>query len=117
MALFGKKKNTENKEIKSEAKAKLSSRDFSHVLLQPRVTEKATVVSENASVYVFDVFADATARDVHEAVKVFYKETPTKVNMVKVPSKKVFARGKRGVKSGGKKAYVYFKKGTTIEVI
>jgi len=42
---------------------------------------------------------------------------PEKVRVAAIPAKKVFVRGKKGVKSGGKKAYVYLKKGDKIELI
>jgi ribosomal protein L23 len=37
--------------------------------------------------------------------------------MVNIPKKNVFVRGKWGTKGGGKKAYVYLKKGDKIESI
>jgi ribosomal protein L23 len=86
-------------------------------LKQPRITEKASFVSEIGNVYVFDIDTKATKRDVVEAVRYFYKADPIRVNITMRPSKKVFVRGKRGVKSGGKKAYVYFEKGASIEII
>ena len=42
---------------------------------------------------------------------------PTRVNIAKIPSKRTLSRGKRGVKKGGKKAYVYLKEGDKIELI
>ena len=94
-------------------------KDVPAVLRHARVTEKATSMSERG-VYVFDVSPRATKEDVREAVKALYKVTPLKINMVRVPSKKVSLRGaqnKYGVKSGGKKAYVFVKKGDTIDIV
>lgn len=133
MVFFGSKKNDKPKAdapAKAEKKPKAakpvkaadatakagSGRDVTSVLKHPRITEKATAVS-GANVYVFDVMPKATKKDVIEAVRHFYKAEPTKVNMTKVHSKRVFVRGTWGVKSGGKKAYVYFKEGQTIEII
>lgn len=93
----------------------LKSEGFSSVLLGPRITEKATHVSEHASVYTFNVSQDANKSMVSEAVTRLYKVNPRKVRIVTIPSKRVFVRGKRGVKTGGRKAYVYLKKGETIE--
>lgn len=127
MALFGSKKNTEKKEAKPKAEKKApaekaavptnSSRDLTSILRNPRITEKATLVSEASNVYVFDVAISASKKDVAEAVKFYYKAAPVKVNIVTVPAKRVFRRGKKGVKSGGKKAYVFLKKGETIEIL
>lgn len=94
-------------------------KDITLVLKHPRVTEKATLQSERG-VYVFDVASRATKSDVAEAVMALYKITPLKINMVKIPSKRIRIRnqqGKYGVKSGGKKAYIYVKKGDTIDVV
>jgi len=51
------------------------------------------------------------------AVAEVYKVTPVRVSVTSVPSKKVFVRGKKGVKSGGKKAYVYLAKKDKIEIV
>lgn len=87
---------------------------FADIILRPRITEKANFASE-ANVHAFEVAPSATKTQVASAIKAFYKVTPVKVNMVKNPSKTVFIRGKKGVKSGVKKAYVYLKKGDKIE--
>lgn len=105
-------KTTENKtHLKSASR-------FSSVLKQPRITEKATIKAENG-VYVFEVNVNATKKEIGSAVMHYYKVVPVKVNIVKIPAKKIFSRakGKKGVKAGGKKAYVYLKKGDKIEVI
>lgn len=87
---------------------------YADVLLRPRITEKANFAAES-NVHTFEISASATKKQVFEAVKAFYKVTPIKVNVVKNPAKTVFVRGKKGVKSGVKKAYVYLKKGDKIE--
>jgi ribosomal protein L23 len=43
-----------------------------------------------------------------------YGVTPTKIAITQIKEKIVFRRGKTGVRSGGKKAVVYLKKGETI---
>lgn len=88
-----------------------------NVLRRPRITEKAALLGDKANVYVFDVASGATKKSIAASVKAAYKVTPLRVHTAKVASKSVFIRGKRGVKSGGKKAYVYLKKGDKIELI
>jgi large subunit ribosomal protein L23 len=117
MALFT-KKGTKKESIKSAAPVRssiVSSR--MHVLARPRITEKATLHAD-VSAYVFDVSARATKRDIISAVAEIYKVTPSKVRIVNVPTKQIrnMRTGKRGVKRGGKKAYVYLKKGETITI-
>jgi large subunit ribosomal protein L23 len=86
------------------------------IIKNPRITEKSSLVAgQNA--YVFDVATDATKKAVAFAVKDQYKVVPVKVNIVRYPSKRVFTRGKEGSRGGGKKAYVYLKKGDTIQAV
>lgn len=96
-----------------------SGKDLARVLIQPRITEKATI-SQDKGVYVFNVDLRANKKDVSDAVAHLFKVTPIKINMTRVPSKKIAVRsrrGKTGVKSGGKKAYVYLKKGDSISIV
>ena len=86
------------------------------IIKRPRVTEKASAVNANG-VYVFEISKEATKTQVSAAIALMYKVTPEKVRVVTIPAKKVIVRGKMGVKSGGKKAYVYLKSGDKIEII
>lgn len=90
---------------------------MSDILKNPRITEKATAHGE-LGVYTFDVAEVATKRSVAGAIAALYKVTPRKVRIVTVPSKmkRSVRTGARGVSRGGKKAYVYLKKGDTITI-
>ena len=88
-----------------------------NILLRPRITEKAALGTDKLNVYVFEVMPRATKKSISASVRDVYGVTPEKVRVTTMPSKQVFVRGKKGVKSGGKKAYVYLKKGDKIEVI
>ena len=89
-------------------------KDLSQVLIRPHITEKATM-SDESSVYVFEIGPKSTKSAVKKAFVEKYKITPLKVSTVTIPAKKVIVRNKRGKKSGYKKAYVYLKAGTKIE--
>ena len=89
-------------------------KDLSEILIRPRITEKATMSAES-SVYVFEIDSKSKKAEVDRAFVEKYKITPIKINTVTIPAKNVFVRGKRGKKSGYKKAYVYLKKGEKIE--
>lgn len=123
MALFGRKKNTEKKAAPSAKTsaapraAVSATRDLSHVLRHARITEKATI-NQMFGVYVFDIATSVSKRDVMQAVKSLYNVTPRKVAVVTVPKKNIrsMRTGRTGVKGGGKKAYVYLKKGETITI-
>ncbi|MFH0804015.1 MAG: 50S ribosomal protein L23 [Candidatus Zambryskibacteria bacterium] len=87
---------------------------YADILLRPRITEKATFVA-GTNVHTFEIASSATKKQVAEAVRVFYKVSPVKINIVKNPTKEIFLRGKKGTKAGVKKAYVYLKQGDKIE--
>lgn len=91
-------------------------KDLNHILIRPHITEKATFSSEN-SVYVFVVDPKSTKSIVAKAFVEKYKIVPVKITTVTIPSKSVIVRGKKGKKSGYKKAYIYLKKGTKLENI
>ncbi len=122
MALFGKNKKTEVKKDAVAVPATVTKTagttipsDSAHVLLNPRITEKATMHSAD-SVYTFHVAESANKHQIAQAVRELYKVTPRMVRVVRIPSKikRNMRTGKEGVKKGGKKAYVYLKKGDTI---
>jgi large subunit ribosomal protein L23 len=91
-------------------------RSVSDVLLRPRITEKGTIVSAHRA-YAFNVAPWANKREIAAAVMAAYKVTPTKVTVARIPRKSRFVRGKWGVKTGGKKAYVFLKEGEEIEFV
>lgn len=95
---------------------KNTSAKISDVLLSPRVTEKGAISADH-NAYIFNVNPRATKTSIAAAVTSMYKVTPIKVTTVTIPTKRVFAKGKRGTKGGGKKAYVYLKKGDQIQII
>lgn len=88
-----------------------------NVLLKPRITEKAALGADKSNVYIFEVTSDATKKSISASIHDAYGVRPEKVRVAAIPPKRVFVRGKRGVKSGGKKAYVYLKHGDKIELI
>lgn len=87
------------------------------VLKKPRITEKAAIQGSERGVHVFEVTPDATRKSVSASIRDAYKVTPERVRLAAIPRKRVLVRGKRGVKGGGKKAYVYLKKGDKIELL
>lgn len=86
------------------------------LIKNPRITEKASFHAEN-NVYTFDVAPSANKTEIKKAIFQLYKIKPVKVNILKIKEKAVMLRGKRSMKSGGKKALVYFKKGEKIDFI
>jgi len=108
-----KKKPVSSKSKGVKTKARKAAGD---VLLRPRITEKATFLAGDG-VYVFEVSPRATKTDVKDAILDVYGVSAIRINITQIPNRKVFYRGKKGVKSGGKKALVYLKKGDKIEFV
>lgn len=118
MALFSRKTKTEKKvEDKVSSPTVRALGTAASILMSPRITEKATAVTEGG-VYVFNVHPAATKKAIHKAVEELYRVKPRKVRVVNIPSKYKMSRNQRtfGATARGRKAYVYLKKGETIEL-
>jgi large subunit ribosomal protein L23 len=123
MALFSRKKKADV-EPQAQAvgkvapKALSTDRDLVSVITGPRITEKAVSLGD-ANVYTFTVRRDATKFLVRDAIKALYGVTPMKINIVnKKPATRLAGARNRMVKVAGmKKAYVYLKKGDTINLV
>lgn len=89
---------------------------MTNIIKNPRVTEKASFGMEQ-NVYTFDISAGANKTEIKKAIFALYKVKPIRVNVLSVPKKKTFSRGKAGVKGGGRKALVYLKVGDKIEFV
>lgn len=95
-----------------------TTKEHTTLIKKAVVTEKSAMVAgAKLPVYTFEVGESATKATVISAIKAKYKVTPVKVNIMNVPSKRVIVRGRRGVKSGYKKALVYLKAGNKIEIV
>jgi large subunit ribosomal protein L23 len=125
MAIFGSKKAPTTKAPVKKAPASVAVvatkkqhvvAGIKNVIRRPRLTEKAANLS-SANVYTFEVTPNATKHDIAHAVQVLYKVSPTRVNVVNVIGKKVALKTRRGfgVKNNMRKAYVFLKKGDTID--
>lgn len=88
------------------------------LLSRPRVTEKATFVAGAKSpVYTFEVSPKATKVAISQEIVTKYKVKPVKVNIVNLPAKRVFVRGRRGQTAAVKKAFVFLKPGDKIDLV
>jgi len=95
-----------------------SNMKASEVLLRPRLTEKAVNLMEK-NIYVFDVSLRANKVMIKTAIKDVYNVEPAKIAIASIKTKKKRSpkTGKIGTKSGGKKAYIYLKKGDSISIM
>ncbi len=86
------------------------------IIKNGRVTEKGSSISAQ-NVYTFDIVKNTNKTEIKKVIFALYKVHPTKVNIAPVPKKRVSFKGHVNVRGGGKKAFVYLKKGDKIEFI
>ena len=86
------------------------------IIKNGRITEKASFMQEQ-NVYTFDVSSSANKTEIKKVIFTLYKVKPVRVNILPVPYKQTFSKGKKGMRCGGKKALVYLKKGDKIEFV
>ena len=91
----------------------MSQERLLNILLKRHSTEK-TVNAEGDSTYTFLVASDATKPEIKSAVEQFFGVRVKKVR-TSCKAKQRFFRGRKGVVSGFKKAYVILNKGHTID--
>ena len=122
MGLFGTKKSDAEKEVvvseKTTTPAQVLPRDVASALIKPRITEKAALLLEK-NVYTFEIKKGASKYDVRDAVKSLYNVTPVQIRIVnQVPRHFMSkARGRKMMVHGLRKAYVYLKKGDSIDLV
>ena len=85
------------------------------VIKKPIITEKATMASE-ANAVVFQVAMDATKPMIKEAVEAVFNVKVKAVNTTITKGKEKRFRGRPGVRSDRKKAYVTLEAGNSIDV-
>jgi large subunit ribosomal protein L23 len=79
------------------------------------ITEKTSLLADG-NAYSFQVTKDATKAQIAKEIKALYNVVPVKVNIVNAKPKRVVSRGKVGQTASIKKAYVFLKKGDTIDI-
>jgi large subunit ribosomal protein L23 len=85
------------------------------VILKPIITEKATMASEAGAV-VFQVKREATKPEIKAAVEAIFGVKVKAVNTTITKGKTKKFKGRPGVRSDVKKAYVTLEDGNTIDV-
>lgn len=102
-------------EDKVKRKPVLSREKMYTIIRSPLVTEKATMLSEKNQV-VFRVSLDATKPEIKQAVESLFGVTVTAVNTLVQKGKTKRFKGRPGVRSHVKKAYVQLAAGQTIDL-
>ena len=89
--------------------------DSIDTIISPRVTEKATSLSEQNKI-VFKVHRGASKSSIKRSVEKIFKVNVIKINIINLKSKKKLKQGRLSTKSGFKKAIVTLKKGQSIDL-
>ena len=85
------------------------------LIIKPYITEKAALQSK-ANAYTFVVEMNASKIELIKEIVRDYKVKPVKINITRLPAKKIMSRGVKGVESPIKKAIVFLKIGDSIKL-
>ena len=86
------------------------------ILQAPQMSEKAVRLSGEGQ-YVFRVLRDATKPEIRTAVEKLFSVQVKSVRVLNVRPADANFRGRPGVQSGWKKAYVTLKEGSNIDLL
>ncbi|HSR62046.1 MAG TPA: 50S ribosomal protein L23 [Gammaproteobacteria bacterium] len=85
------------------------------ILLEPRVTEKSTLVADKYNQFVFKVAKDANKSQIKRAVELMFEVEVYSVQVSNVTGKRKMFKQEPGRRPGWKKAYVRLKEGFDID--
>ena len=88
---------------------------YYNVLVAPVISEKSTLVGEQANQYVFKVSRRANKEDVKNAIELFFNVSVTAVQILNRKGKEKRYGRTLGRRVNEKKAYVSLKEGQTIQ--
>ena len=109
------KKPEEKKEKRTKKASDRSALPFS-VLKESVISEKVTML-EGENKYVFKIFPGFNKNNVKRAIEEVYNVKVKKVNIIKMPGKKIRLGRTEGERPGYKKAIVTLSKGEKIEIV
>jgi large subunit ribosomal protein L23 len=118
MALFSSNSQSDSKTSAKGGARKIDDGRVAAALTSPWFSEKALIGTEQG-VYVFKVPASATKPEIKAAVEKFYNVSPRQIRIVNLPAKTKSLRSRRGTGTRARrhKAYVYLKKGDSIQLV
>lgn len=93
----------------------MNQEQLMNVLLEPRVTEKSTMLGDKHQQYVFRVLNKATKPEIKQAVELLFDVQVESVQVSNVKGKRKVFQQTPGKRSGWKKAYVKLKPGFDID--
>ncbi len=87
------------------------------IVLEPRITEKSTMVGERYNQFVFKVLKSASKPEIKKAVELLFKVEVDSVQVSNVRGKKKIFKREPGKRPDWKKAYVRLKPGFDIDFL
>lgn len=87
------------------------------ILVEPKISEKATRAADLNRQYVFRVLLDATKPEIKAAVEDLFNVKVENVTVANMPAKARFFRGRGGARQSWKKAYVKLEPGFDIDFL
>ena len=93
----------------------LSQEKLMKIVLEPRVTEKSTLVGEKYNQFVFKVLKNATKPEIKNAIELLFKVEVESVQVSNVKGKNKIFKREPGKRPDWKKAYVKLKSGFDID--
>ena len=98
----------------TKTERKISAERMYQVIRAPHITEKATMLSEK-NTFVFKVAENATKPEIKAAIEGLFKVKVTGVNTLITKGKTKRFKGRPGVRSDVKKAFVTLAEGQSID--
>lgn len=87
------------------------------ILLEPRVSEKSTMVADKNNQFVFKVEGGANKQEIKQAVEKMFTVEVASVQICNVKGKSKLFKYQQGSRQGWKKAYVKLKPGFDIDFL
>lgn len=87
------------------------------ILLEPRVSEKSTMVADKNNQFVFKVAGGANKQEIKQAVEKMFAVEVASVQICNVKGKSKLFKYQQGSRQGWKKAYVKLKPGSDIDFL
>lgn len=94
---------------------KMSGDELADILLEPRITEKSTMLGEQHKQFVFKVAQGARKPQIKQAVETMFSVQVDSVRVCNVHGKQKYFKQRAGRRPGWKKAYVKLKPGFDID--
>lgn len=88
-----------------------------NILIEPRISEKSTMVADNYNQFVFKVARDAGKEEIKKAVELMFEVEVAAVQISNVKGKQKSFQNLQGSRKAWKKAYVKLKPGFDIDFL